>query len=68
MSPGPLQIPLGPSGPVGYAWFPSTGGGPPDMTAVQAAHAALQTFLDAALVRYPVIRVSSLSWALARVG
>jgi len=49
----PLQIPLGPSGPVGYAWFPSTGGGPPDMTAVQTAHEALQTFLDAALARYP---------------
>ena len=49
----PLQIPLGPSGPVGYAWFPSTGGGPPEMTAVQEAHAAVQTFLDTALVRYP---------------
>lgn len=49
----PMQIPLGPSGPVGYAWFPSTGGGPPDMTAVQAAHEALQTFLDVALARYP---------------
>ena len=49
----PLQIPLGPSGSSGYAWFPSTGGGPPDMTAVQEAHAAVQTFLDTALARYP---------------
>jgi len=49
----PLQIPLGPSGPVGYAWLPSTGGGPPDLAAVQAAHEALQAFLDAALARYP---------------
>jgi len=49
----PLQIPLGPSGPVGYAWFPSTGGGPPDMTAVRAAHEALQGFVDTALARYP---------------
>ena len=48
----PVQIPLGPSGPVGYAWYPSTGSAP-DMTAVQAAHEALQTFLDAALARYP---------------
>src|SRR5919198_5411159 len=48
----PVQIPLGPSGPVGYAWYPSTGSAP-DMTAVQAAHEALQTFLDAALTRYP---------------
>ena len=48
----PVQIPLGPSGPVGYAWYPSTGSSP-DMAAVQAAHEALQTFLDAALVRYP---------------
>src|SRR5215510_1901522 len=47
-----VQIPLGPSGPVGYAWYPSTGSSP-DMTAVQAAHEALQTFLDAALMRYP---------------
>ena len=48
----PVQIPLGPSGPVGYAWYPSTGSAP-DMTAVQAVHEALQTFLDAALMRYP---------------
>ena len=48
----PVQIPLGPSGPVGYAWYPSTGSAP-DMTAVHAAHGALQTFLDAALARYP---------------
>jgi phospholipase/carboxylesterase len=37
---------------VGYAWYPSTGSAP-DMTAVQAAHESLQTFLDAALARYP---------------
>ena len=49
----PLQIPLGPSGPVGYAWFPSTGGGAPDMAAIGAAHTALQGFLDEALARYP---------------
>ena len=49
----PLEIGLGPSGPVGYAWYPSTGSGPLDMAAVQAAHEALQTFLDAALARYP---------------
>jgi phospholipase/carboxylesterase len=49
----PLQIPLGPQSPVGYAWFPSSGGGPPDMTAIQAAHEALQGFLDAAQARYP---------------
>lgn len=49
----PLQIALGPAGPVGYAWYPSGGGGPPDMAAVQAADEALQTFLSAALSRYP---------------
>ena len=48
----PLQIPLGPSGPVGYAWYPS-GGGAPDIAAVQEAHEALEGFLDAALARYP---------------
>ncbi len=49
----PLQIPLGPSGPAGYAWFPSTGGGPPDMQAIRASHDILKTFLDTALARYP---------------
>ncbi|MGE3536559.1 MAG: alpha/beta hydrolase [Candidatus Tectimicrobiota bacterium] len=50
----PLHVPLGPSGALGYAWFPSTGGGPPDMEAIRASHDALTTFLDTALARYPV--------------
>ena len=33
--------------------FPVQAVVPPDMTAVQAAYEAVQTFLDAALVRYP---------------
>lgn len=49
----PLPIPLGPSGPTGYAWFPSTGGGPPDMAAIDAAYVALDAFVEAALQRYP---------------
>lgn len=49
----PLQVPLGPSGPVGYAWFPSSGGGPPDMEAIRASYTALGSWLDTALARYP---------------
>ncbi|MBM3225552.1 MAG: alpha/beta fold hydrolase [Candidatus Tectomicrobia bacterium] len=49
----PLAVPLGPQGPVGYAWFPRTSGGPPDLAAVQSSHTALQSFIDEALERYP---------------
>lgn len=49
---GPLQMPIGP-GAMGYAWFPSTGGGPPDMEAIQRASTALRAFLDEAVQRYP---------------
>jgi phospholipase/carboxylesterase len=50
---GPVQTPIGP-GMAGYGWFPSTRGGPLDLSAVQSAREHLVAFLDAALTRYPI--------------
>jgi phospholipase/carboxylesterase len=50
---GTVQMSLGP-GAVGYGWFPSTGGGPPDLAAIGTAYEHLQAFLAAALSRYPI--------------
>ena len=50
---GPLQTPLG-NGAVGYGWFPSSRGGPPDVPAILAAREQLWRFLDSALARYPI--------------
>lgn len=50
---GPMQLPIGP-GAMGYAWFPSTGGGAPDMAAIEAAREQLWAFLEAACGRYAV--------------
>jgi phospholipase/carboxylesterase len=52
---GPVQTPIAP-GAVGYGWYPSSRGGPPDMTAVLSARQQLQVFLDAALDRYAIDR------------
>src|SRR5690349_10387429 len=46
---GPLEVPLGPQGPVGYGWFPLTLGQPPDVPAILSARDNLRSFLDAAL-------------------
>jgi phospholipase/carboxylesterase len=50
---GPLQTPIGP-GAVGYGWFPTSRGGPPDVSAILAAREQLWAFLDAAVTRYPI--------------
>lgn len=50
---GPVQTPIGP-GMAGYGWFPSTRGGPLDLSAVQSAREHLVAFLDTALTRYPM--------------
>src|ERR1051325_6914357 len=50
---GPLQTPIGP-GAVGYAWYPLTHGGPPDIPAIISARDQLENFLEAALKRYPI--------------
>jgi phospholipase/carboxylesterase len=50
---GPLETPIGP-GAVGYAWYPMTMGGPPDITAIMESKNKLQVFLDQCLARYPI--------------
>lgn len=50
---GPLETPIGP-GALGYAWYPMSMGGPPDIEAILASRAKLQEFLDGCLRRYPI--------------
>jgi phospholipase/carboxylesterase len=50
---GPLETPIGP-GTVGYAWYPMSMGGPPDIGAILSSRKKLQAFLDECLARYPI--------------
>jgi phospholipase/carboxylesterase len=50
---GPLETPIGP-GALGYAWYPMSMGGPPDIEAILASRAKLEEFLDGCLHRYPI--------------
>jgi len=50
---GPLETPIGPDA-FGYAWYPMTMGGPPDIGAILSSRQMLQQFLDSCLQRYPV--------------
>jgi phospholipase/carboxylesterase len=50
---GPLAMQVGP-GMLGYGWFPLVPGRPPDPEAIESARAGIESFLDAALARYPV--------------
>lgn len=50
---GPLEMPIG-SGAVGYAWYPMTLGGPPDIGAILKSREKLEHVLDACLARYPI--------------
>jgi phospholipase/carboxylesterase len=50
---GPLETPIGP-GAVGYAWYPMTMGGPPDVGAILSSRGKLQVFLNECLARYPI--------------
>jgi phospholipase/carboxylesterase len=50
---GPLETPIGP-GAFGYAWYPMSMGGPPDIGAILSSREKLQQFLDACLKRYPI--------------
>ena len=50
---GPLETPIGP-GAFGYAWYPMSMGGPPDIGAILSSREMLQQFLDACLKRYPI--------------
>ena len=50
---GPLETPIGP-GAFGYAWYPMSMGGPPDIGAILSSREKLQQFLYACLKRYPI--------------
>ena len=50
---GPLETPIGP-GAVGYAWYPMSMGGPPDVGAILSSRSNVQVFLDECLARYPI--------------
>lgn len=50
---GPLETPVGP-GAVGYAWYPMSMGGAPDVEAVLSARQKVQVFLDECLRSYPI--------------
>ena len=52
---GPLETPIGP-GAVGYAWYPMSMGGPPDVAAILESKKKLEAFLDECLARYPIDR------------
>jgi phospholipase/carboxylesterase len=50
---GPMETPIGP-GAFGYAWYPLSLGGPPDLGAILSSREKLQRFLDECLARYPI--------------
>jgi len=50
---GPLETPIGPEA-SGYAWYPMSMGGPPDIASMLASRQRLQQFLDECLARYPI--------------
>jgi phospholipase/carboxylesterase len=49
----PLEMAVG-AGVNGYAWYPLSMGGPPDVPAILSARESLKAFIDEALERYPV--------------
>ncbi len=51
---GPLEVPLGADGAVGYGWFPLSAVQPATEGPVEEAAAMVERFLDAALARYAV--------------
>lgn len=50
---GPLETPIGPEA-VGYAWYPMSNGGSPDVEAILNSQQKLQSFLDECLDQYPI--------------
>jgi len=50
---GPLETPIG-AGVTGYAWYPMTSGGPPDVAAILSARQKLHEFLVECFARYPI--------------
>lgn len=52
---GPLETAIGPES-TGYAWYPMSLGGAPDIAAILASRQKLQEFFEQCLERYPVDR------------
>src|SRR4029453_7984909 len=50
---GPLETPIGPEA-VGYAWYPMSNDGVPDVEAMLSQQKKLQAFLDECLKSYPI--------------
>ena len=50
---GPLETPIGPEA-TGYAWYPMSMGGPPDIASILTSRQRLQQFLDECLAQYPI--------------
>ena len=50
---GPLETPIAPDA-MGYAWYPMSLGGPPDVAAILSSHKLLKYFLDECLRQYPI--------------
>jgi phospholipase/carboxylesterase len=50
---GPLETPIGP-GAFGYAWYPMSMGGLPDISAILSSRGKLQQFIDACMKRYSI--------------
>lgn len=50
---GPLETPIGPDA-VGYAWYPMSLGGLPNVDAILTSQKKLWDFLDECMKRYPV--------------
>ena len=51
---GPLEVPLGVEGAVGYGWFPLSAIQPAIEGPIEEAAALVQRFLEAAIARYPI--------------
>jgi phospholipase/carboxylesterase len=52
---GPLETPIGP-GMTGYAWYPMSMGGPPDVDAMLSSRRELEAFIERCLASYPIDR------------
>ena len=50
---GPLETPISPEA-VGYAWYPMSMGGPPDVDVMLSSQRKLREFLDQCLKQYPI--------------
>jgi phospholipase/carboxylesterase len=49
----PMGMPIAP-GMTGYAWYPLSTGGPPDIDTMLSSREKLERFLDQCLTRYPI--------------